>query len=102
MHVCECVKRKARGTVGVWAAEREETKEAEKRDEEQRVASVELIGWVGGGDGGVLGVAKGSSLKALLRYSQIFLQQARLSFGSESHTHTHTMLTSYWDNLIFM
>lgn len=26
MHVCESVRRKARGTVGVWAAERDEQK----------------------------------------------------------------------------
>lgn len=48
MHVCESVKRKARGTVGVWAAERDEQKKQRRRDEEQRTAREDLIGRVGG------------------------------------------------------
>ena len=53
----------------MWVAERDEQK-MQGRDEEQRIASEHLIGWVDGGvEGGVLGAEKGSSLEASLRYS---------------------------------
>lgn len=39
MHVCESVKRKARGTVGVWAAERDEQK---KQRREMRSSALQV------------------------------------------------------------
>lgn len=85
MYVCESVKRKAQGTVGVWAAGRDE----QKKQGRGAVHREWGFDWVGGWRlcrGEVLGVEKGSSLKASLRYS-----------WSELGFHLAWVLTSSWE-----